>query len=142
VFIVYNKTREFSREGKTCLHHLRVTLSKEETPITAAAIAPRTTPPATTDSKVFFKEGVIAASAAKGLERVAINVALAAVDIFNCHVAICLQILQSENTTSLNRWRSIVGNYLTRAEWNLRRVGLYSACLHRRYGARADTSGT
>jgi hypothetical protein len=36
-------------------------LSKEETPITAAAIAARTTPPATTDNSVFFREGVIAA---------------------------------------------------------------------------------
>ena len=38
-----------------------VTLSKDETPITAAAIAASTTPPATTDNNVFFKEGVMAA---------------------------------------------------------------------------------
>jgi|TARA_Y100001954_G_scaffold239539_1_gene315354 hypothetical protein len=47
---------------------LRETLSNEETPITAAAIAPSTTPPATIESKVFFKEGVTAASATKGEE--------------------------------------------------------------------------
>ena len=38
-----------------------VTLSKDETPITAAAIAASTTPPATTDNNAFFKEGVMAA---------------------------------------------------------------------------------
>lgn len=48
---------------------MRETLSKEETPITAAAMAPRTTPPATTDNRVFFKEGVMAASATSGLDR-------------------------------------------------------------------------
>lgn len=34
--------------------------------MTAAAIAPSTTPPATTESNVFFKEGVTEASANKG----------------------------------------------------------------------------
>jgi hypothetical protein len=32
-------------------------------------MAPRTTPPATTDNRVFFKEGVMAASATSGLDR-------------------------------------------------------------------------
>jgi len=50
------------------LTYLRVTLSKDETPMTAAAMAPRTTPPARTERSVFFKEGVMAASAAKGEE--------------------------------------------------------------------------
>ena len=34
--------------------------------MTAAAIAPSTTPPATTDNSVFFRDGVMAASATKG----------------------------------------------------------------------------
>ena len=34
--------------------------------MTAAAIAPSTTPPATTESNVFFKDGVTEASANKG----------------------------------------------------------------------------
>ena len=39
-----------------------MTLSKDETPITAAAMAPSTTPPATTDNKAFFNEGVTEAT--------------------------------------------------------------------------------
>ena len=40
--------------------------SKEETAVTAAKIAPNTTPPATTELSKFFKDGVTAASATKG----------------------------------------------------------------------------
>ena len=36
--------------------------------MTAAAMAPKTTPPARTDRSVFFNEGVMAASAANGEE--------------------------------------------------------------------------
>ena len=57
-------------------------MSKEDTPITAAAIAPRTTPPATIESKVFFREGVTAASATSGLEREAIIAVVAATESF------------------------------------------------------------
>ena len=46
--------------------HLRWMESKEETAVTAAKIAPRTTPPATTELSKFFKDGVTAASATKG----------------------------------------------------------------------------
>ena len=56
---------------------MRVTLSKEETPITAAAIAAKTTPPATTDKRVFFKDGVIAASTARGEDRALTTAAVA-----------------------------------------------------------------
>lgn len=48
--------------------------------MTAAAIAPRTTPPATTDNNVFFKDGVIAASATSGFDREAIKAAVVAAD--------------------------------------------------------------
>ena len=50
-------------------HYLRLTLSKVETPMTAAAMAPRTRPPATTERRVFLREGVTAASATGVSER-------------------------------------------------------------------------
>ncbi len=48
--------------------------------MTAAAIAPRTTPPATTDNNVFFKDGVIAASATSGFDREVIKAAVVAAE--------------------------------------------------------------
>jgi len=50
--------------------------------MTAAAIAPRTTPPATTDNSVFFKDGVIAASATSGFENEVITATAVAAESF------------------------------------------------------------
>lgn len=43
-----------------------MTGSKEETALTATAMAPSTRPPATTEFKRFFNDGVTAASATNG----------------------------------------------------------------------------
>ena len=67
-------------------------MSKEDTPITAAAIAPRTTPPATIESKVFFREGVTAASATNGLEREAIIAVVAATESFCWALSLCFHV--------------------------------------------------
>jgi hypothetical protein len=76
--------------------------------MTAAAIAPRTTPPAKTDSKVFFKEGVIAASAASGLDRVVIKAAVAVADTLDWKIDLQIDAIkiQSEDM-KLGEWSAI-----------------------------------
>ena len=58
-------------------------MSKVDTPMTAAAMAARTMPPATTERRVFLREGVMAASATRGLARAAAVPAVTAAVIFS-----------------------------------------------------------
>ncbi len=65
------------------IHHqtssyLRPILSNVLTPTTATPIAARTIPPAATLRSVFFREGVIAASATRGLAKAAADAAASA----------------------------------------------------------------
>lgn len=62
---------------------MRFTLSKDDTPTTAAPMAARTMPPATTERRVFLREGVMAASATRGLARAAAAPAVTAAESFS-----------------------------------------------------------
>ena len=58
-------------------------MSKVDTPTTAAAMAPRTRPPATTERRVFLREGVTAASATRGLASAAAVPTVTAAESFS-----------------------------------------------------------
>lgn len=58
-------------------------MSKVDTPMTAAAMAPRTRPPATTERRVFLREGVTAASATRGLASAAAVPTVTAAESFS-----------------------------------------------------------
>lgn len=51
--------------------YLRLIVSKVDTAVMPTAMAPRTTPPATTEESKFFRDGVTAASATRGLAIIA-----------------------------------------------------------------------
>ena len=92
-FIIKTQRLSYHPLRKTSFY-LRVTLSKDETPMTAAAMAPRTTPPARTESKVFFKDGVMAASAANGLDIVVIKAAVAVTDSLDWKLDLQIKVIK------------------------------------------------
>ena len=82
--------------------HFRLTGSNCATTDTAPKMRNRMTPPATTDSSRFLRDGVTAASAAQGCARVAPTAVVTPAASFSC---------------DLQTWQRLGTNYTRRTKW-------------------------